>query len=127
MSTNQVSLSSAMRSNLLSLAHTSKQISQTQERLSYSKKVNSSMDNPMNYFAALSLNSKSDMLSARLTDTVSISQEAINAHSSVGHNITLGDANEAANMQALQTQQTLSIKALSLPSQACQSVLQLFR
>lgn len=160
MSTNQVSLSSAMRSNLLSLQNTSKTISQNREYLSTSKKVSSAMDNPTNYFAALSPNSKSDTSSARLTDTVRISQEAINAHSSVAQNFTLGDEiaadmrasqrsvpllndtiythssvahdltladpnEEAANMLALQTQQTLRIQSLAIPN-STPSVLKLF-
>jgi len=41
--------------------------------------------------------------------------------------LKLADTNEeAANMLALQTQQTLGIKSLSLASQSAQSVLQLF-
>lgn len=140
MSTNQVSLYSAMRSNLYSLQNTSKQISQTQDRLSTGKKVNTAMDNPTNYFAALSLNTKSNVLSVQ-GDSVSISQEAIQAHkaradmsqnlvntyTSGAHILCLADTNEeASHMLALQTQQTLGIKSLSLSSQSAQSVLQLF-
>lgn len=85
MATNSVSLTAAMRSNLLSLQKTSKQISTTQERLSTGKKVNSAMDNPTNYFAALSLNTKSAALSARLdgmsqaVSTIKAASEGIDA------------------------------------------------
>lgn len=62
---NQISLTSGMRSNLLSLQSTSNQISQTQNRLSTGKKVNSPLDNPTNYFAAQSHMQRADDLSAR--------------------------------------------------------------
>ncbi|HWP97332.1 MAG TPA: hypothetical protein VN426_10845 [Syntrophomonadaceae bacterium] len=118
MSTNQVGLSAAMRHNILSLQNTSKQISQTQERLSTSKKVNTAMDNPTNYFAPLSFNAK--------TDRLSISPEAYEKFQQNADSLTLADTNEeAANMLALQTQQTLGIKSLSLSSQSAQNVMQL--
>lgn len=47
-----VSLTSGMRSNLLSLQNTAKLLSQTQERLASGKKVNSALDNPTSYFTA---------------------------------------------------------------------------
>lgn len=62
---NQISLTSGMRSNLLSLQSTSNQISQTQNRLSTGKKVNTPLDNPTNYFAAQSHMQRADDLSAR--------------------------------------------------------------
>lgn len=62
---NQISLTSGMRSNLLSLQGTSKMIDQTQTRLSTGKKVNSPLDNPTNYFAAQSHMQRADDLSAR--------------------------------------------------------------
>jgi len=62
---NQISLTSGMRSNLLSLQGTSKMIDQTQTRLSTGKKVNTPLDNPTNYFAAQSHMQRADDLSAR--------------------------------------------------------------
>jgi len=47
-----ISLTSGMRNNLLSLNQTSNLINRTQERLSTGKKVNSALDNPTNFFAA---------------------------------------------------------------------------
>jgi len=47
-----ISLTAAMRSNLLSLQSTSKLLDQTQGRLSTGLKVNTPLDNPANYFAA---------------------------------------------------------------------------
>lgn len=52
MANGEISLTSGMRSNLLSLQGTAKLIDQTQNRLSSGKKVNTPLDNPTNYFAA---------------------------------------------------------------------------
>lgn len=52
MAMGDISLTSGMRSNLLSLQGTAAQIDITQTRLSTGKKVNTPLDNPTNYFAA---------------------------------------------------------------------------
>jgi flagellin len=62
---NQSSLTSGMRNNLLSLQNTSNLINQTQNRLSSGKKVNTALDNPTNYFAAQNHMQRADDLSAR--------------------------------------------------------------
>ncbi|MEA5114683.1 MAG: flagellin [Geobacteraceae bacterium] len=62
---NQISLTSGMRNNLLSLQSTSTLINQTQNRLSSGKKVNTPLDNPTNYFAAQSHLQRAGDLSAR--------------------------------------------------------------
>jgi len=51
-------LSSAVRQNLLSLQSTADLLSQTQNRLSTGKKVNSALDNPTNFFTAAGLDSR---------------------------------------------------------------------
>jgi flagellin-like hook-associated protein FlgL len=57
-----ISLSKAVRSNLLSLKGTADMMAKTQDRLSTGNKVNSALDNPTNFFTASSLNSRaSDM------------------------------------------------------------------
>lgn len=61
-----ISLSSGIRSNLLSLQSTASLLSQTQARLGSGKKVNSPIDNPTNYFTAEALKSRSSDLTARL-------------------------------------------------------------
>lgn len=53
-----VSLSKAVRSNLLSLQTTASMMNKTQERLATGNKVNSALDNPSNFFTASSLNSR---------------------------------------------------------------------
>ncbi|WP_338610106.1 flagellin [Pelagibacterium nitratireducens] len=53
-----VTLSKAVRSNLLHLQNTAKMMDSTQERLATGKKVNSALDNPTNFFTAASLNGR---------------------------------------------------------------------
>src|SRR5690606_36392004 len=53
-----ISLSKAVRSNLLSLQNTASLMAKTQERLATGNKVNSALDNPTNFFTAQGLNSR---------------------------------------------------------------------
>ena len=53
-----ISLSKAVRSNLLSLQDTASMMAKTQERLATGNKVNSALDNPTNFFTAQGLNSR---------------------------------------------------------------------
>lgn len=63
-------LGSALRSNLLSLQNTQRQIDVTQLRLATGLKVNSALDNPQNFFASQSLNNRASDLN-RLLDGIS--------------------------------------------------------
>jgi len=65
MAVNDISLTSGMRNNLLSLQKTSDNIATTQQRLSTGKKVNSPLDNPTNYFAAQTHLERASDLTAR--------------------------------------------------------------
>ncbi len=65
MAVNDISLTSGMRNNLLSLQSTSAKIATTQQRLSTGKKVNSALDNPTNYFASQSHLERANDLSNR--------------------------------------------------------------
>lgn len=65
-----VVLTSALRSNLLSLQSTQRLIDTTQLRLATGLKVNSALDNPQNFFASQSLNNRASDLS-RLLDGIS--------------------------------------------------------
>jgi len=62
MAINDISLTSGMRSNLLSLQDTVSLLNRTQERLSTGKKVNTAIDNPVSFFAAQSLNSRASKI-----------------------------------------------------------------
>ncbi|MFG5121770.1 flagellin [Methylorubrum sp. POS3] len=73
-----ISLTSSTRSSLLSLQNTSALQSVTSERLSTGRKVNSALDNPVNFFTAASLNSRSDSLSS-LLDNMSNGIQTIQA------------------------------------------------
>lgn len=61
-----ISLSKAVRSNLLSLQNTATMMAKTQERLATGNKVNSALDNPTNYFTASALNSRAGDLNQLL-------------------------------------------------------------
>lgn len=62
MAIGDVSLTSAMRANLLSLQQTAQMMGTTQERLSTGKKVNSALDNPANFFAAREHTQRANLL-----------------------------------------------------------------
>ena len=61
-----VSLNSGIRANLLTLQRSSASFQNTTERLATGKKVNSAIDNPTNFFAAVNLTDRAEGLSARL-------------------------------------------------------------
>jgi len=61
-----ITLSAGVRANLLSLQHTAGLMATTQTRLATGKKVNTALDNPVNFFTASSLHSRSTDLSALL-------------------------------------------------------------
>jgi flagellin-like hook-associated protein FlgL len=65
MSLLDISLSAGMRANLLSLTGISAKIDRVQERLSTGKKVNSALDNPTNYFAAVAHQQRASDLNSR--------------------------------------------------------------
>jgi len=61
-----ITLSKAVRSNLLSLQNTADMMSATQTKLATGKKVNSALDNPTNFFTASSLNSRAGDMNSLL-------------------------------------------------------------
>lgn len=65
MAINDIALTSGMRSNLVSLQNTVSLLNRTQERLSTGKKVNSALDDPINYFAAQGHTQRAADLAAR--------------------------------------------------------------
>ena len=66
---NDITLSSATRSNLLSLQNTSSLIGTTQQRLATGLKVNSALDDALAFFKARNLNSRASDLST-IKDTI---------------------------------------------------------
>jgi flagellin len=71
-------LSSGIRANLLSLQNTASLIGKTQERLSTGLKVNSALDNPIDYFTASSLHANATNL-GNLLDAVSNAVQTVQA------------------------------------------------
>ncbi len=65
MPSSPITLTSAMRQNLLSLQGTAVAQGTTQQRLATGLKINSAIDNPSNYFAALSARSRASDLASR--------------------------------------------------------------
>lgn len=73
-----ITLTSAMRANLVSLQSTTTLLGRTQERLASGLKVNSAVDNPTAYFAARAHNQRSDLLSG-LKDNISEAIQTVKA------------------------------------------------
>ncbi len=76
--TNDVVLTAALRTNLLSLQQTQGLIDTTQYRLATGRKVNSALDNPQSFFAAQALNNRASDLT-RLLDGIGQSIQVIKA------------------------------------------------
>lgn len=78
MAIGDVSLTGAMRANLVSLQQTAQLMGQTQERLSTGKKVNSALDNPANFFAAREHTERANLLNG-LKDNIGEAIQTIKA------------------------------------------------
>ncbi|HWK96102.1 MAG TPA: flagellin hook IN motif-containing protein [Pseudolabrys sp.] len=75
---NGITLSAGVRANLLSLQNTAQLMQTTQNRLATGKKVNSALDNPLNFFTSQSLHSRAGDLNA-LLDSMSNGIQTIQA------------------------------------------------
>jgi len=93
-------LSSGVRSNLLNLQQTSDLITTTQNRLATGKRVNSALDNPVNFFTAQSLSVRANDLSA-LLDSMSTAINTIQA----------ADNGLSAMTKLIQSAQSLAVQA----------------
>src|SRR6516165_9318630 len=69
MALSNITLSAAVRQNLLSLQGTADLLATTQERLATGKKVNSALDNPVNFFTAAGLDARANDIS-NLLDSI---------------------------------------------------------
>jgi len=89
MAINDISLTSGMRSNLLSLQNTVSLLDRTQERLATGKKVNSAIDNPVSYFASESLTARASSIDSlkdsmgQAVSTISAANEGITSISAL--------------------------------------------
>jgi flagellin-like hook-associated protein FlgL len=96
-------LSGGVRSNLLQLQQTSDLITQTQNRLATGKRVNSALDNPINYFTAQNLSGRANDLNS-LLDSMST---AINTIQAANNGITaITKLVQSAQSIVTQAQQT---------------------
>lgn len=99
-------LSSGVRANLTSLQQTASLIAQTQGRLATGKKVNSALDNPLNYFTSQSLGARATDLS-NLLDSVGNATQTLQAANNGITSITkLVQSAQAIAQQAQQSAAT---------------------
>lgn len=78
MAVSDISLTSGMRSNLLSLQDTVKLLNRTQTRLATGKKVNTAIDNPVNFFSSQALTSRASKIDS-LKDAMGQAVQTITA------------------------------------------------
>src|SRR5947208_14453432 len=99
-------LSAGVRSNLLQLQKTAELISNTQTKLATGKRVNSALDNPINYFTAQGLTNRASDL-GNLLDSMSSGISTIQAANNGITSITkLVQSAQALASQAMQTTDT---------------------
>ncbi|MEP1929678.1 MAG: flagellin, partial [Roseibium sp.] len=98
-----ITLSSAVRSNLNALQATSDLMSSVQEKLSTGKKVNSALDNPNSFFTAKGLENRASDLSSLLDDMGQSVQTLQAADKGITAISDLVDAAKAKANQAAQT------------------------
>ena len=96
-------LSAGVRANLLTIQQTNELLTTTQERLSTGKKVNSALDNPIEFFTAQSLDNRATSLS-NLLDLISNGIQTIQA----ANNGITAITKLVQNAQALAQQAQLS-------------------
>src|SRR5215467_3394551 len=102
-------LSSGIRANLLSLQGTASLIGQTQQRLATGLKVNSALDNPIDYFTASSLHASASNL-GNLLDAVSNAIQTVQAANNGITSITkLVQSAQAIVQQAQQSAATTAV------------------
>jgi len=115
----EVTLSASMRANLLSLQDTADAMATSQLRMSTGKKVNSALDNAVNYFQAQTLtNRANDLLSYKdeLGQAIQTINAASNGISSITTLINSAKAlaqNAKSQLGTAATSQTLTISTLT--------------
>ena len=101
-----ITLSSGVRQNLLSLQNTADLMARTQNRLATGKKVNSALDNPISYFTSQSLSNRASDLTA-LLDSIANGVQTIKAADTGISSLTkLVQSAQAIANQAVQSAST---------------------
>jgi flagellin len=99
-------LSAGIRSNLLALQQTTDLIGTTQNRLATGKKVNSAVDNPVNFFVASAFRASASSLEA-LLDSINLGQKTLDAaNTGITSLTTLLNSAQATLTQALASAST---------------------
>ncbi|KZM39014.1 ABC transporter substrate-binding protein, partial [Labrenzia sp. OB1] len=101
---NDITLSAAVRQNLLTLQSTADLMSGVQNKLATGMKVNSALDNPNSFFTASGLNSRASDLSTLLNDMGQSLQTIKAADKGIQTITDLVETAKAKANQALQTQ-----------------------
>src|SRR6186997_16906 len=102
----EIVLTAGVRSNLLQLQKTAELITNTQTKLATGKRVNSALDNPINFFTAQGLSNRANDLSS-LLDSMSSGINTIQAANNGITSITkLVQSGQALASQAQQTSDT---------------------
>ncbi|WP_186392002.1 MULTISPECIES: flagellin [unclassified Pannonibacter] len=99
-----ITLSAAVRQNLLTLQQTADFMSGVQNKLATGKKVNSALDNPNSFFTASGLNNRAKDLSTLLDDMGQVVQTMKAADQGITNITKLTETAKAKANQALQTQ-----------------------
>src|SRR6516225_10012879 len=106
-----ITLTAAVRQNLLSLQDTAALLSQTQERLATGKKVNSALDNPTNFFTAAGLDARASDIS-NLLDSIGNGVQVLQAaNTGITSLSQLVDTAKSIANQALQQPSGYSTKS----------------
>jgi flagellin-like hook-associated protein FlgL len=98
-----ITLSAGVRQNLLSLQNTASLSALTQNRLATGKKVNSALDNPLNYFTSASLQDRAGDLNTLLDSIGQATQTLKAADQGITSLTTLVQSAKSIATQALQT------------------------
>ena len=117
-----ITLSKAVRSNLLNLQNTAELLGKSQERLATGLRVNSALDNPTNFFTASGLNSRASDLSQLLDSVSNAIQTVAAADKGITAITKLVESAQATARQALQTATTVSQTSVSAQATVTGSV-----
>ena len=111
MALSNITLTAAVRQNLLSLQNTANLLSTTQERLATGKKVNSALDNPTNFFTAAGLDARASDIS-NLLDSIGNGVQVLQAaNTGITSLSSLVDTAKSIANQVLQQPTGYSTKA----------------
>src|SRR3979411_332474 len=118
MSLSNITLSAAVRQNLLSLQGTAELLATTQGRLATGKKVNSALDNPTNFFTAAGLDSRASDIS-NLLDSIGNGVQVLQAANTGTSSLSkLVDTAKSIANQVLQQPAGFTAKSTSTSSLA---------